>query len=203
MAGPAGLLCGRLRRWLGVPEVAEATPRDESAEESDADNAKVIAELAYRRYTEEHARGKDIEAKAGPILSLLSAAIIFGAGNISNGGRCLIGWEAWVFSVILIVGIVMLVLAELNMLLVLSIQVFKYINLREWALEKYTRRTPAELRSTYEDIAGSYRLYTDENIALNTRKTERYTRALGFLFFGVVIIVSDFMWAGCGLPRFW
>jgi hypothetical protein len=196
------MLRERLRLWLGISGEA-ATLDEESVDDNDADNAKAIAEPAYRRYTEEHARGKDIEAKAGPILSLLSAEIIFGAGNISNGGRCLGGWEAWIFYVILIVGIIMLVLAELNMLLVLSIQVFKYINLREWALEKYTRRSSTALRSTYEDIAGSYRSYTDENIALNNKKTERYTRALGFLFFGVVIIVSDFMWAGCGLPRLW
>ncbi len=203
MAGPAAFLRDYLRAWLEVPD-RHTVPTNELEEATDTDNVKAIAELAYRRYSEEHARTKDIESKATPVISLLSATILFAAGGgLNAGGRCLTGRNSQIFSALLVIAIGVFFFALLNMLLVLWIQVFKYIDLREWALEKYTRRSAEELRSTYEDIAGSYRKYTDVNIAISDRKGERYSRGLGFLFLGVVIILGDFMWAGCGIPRFW
>lgn len=207
MAGVADSLRNRMRAWLGVADPVVCPPRDELAEAEevvDSENAKTIAELAYRRYAEEHARAKDIESKANPIISLLSAAILFAAGGgLSTGGRCLVGRDTQIFNAVLVIAVGVFFFALLNMLLVLWIQVFKYIDLREWALEEYTRRPTSELRSTYEEIAGSYRRNTDTNIAINDRKGERYSRALGLLFLGVVILLGDFMWAGCGIPRFW
>ncbi len=197
----------RLRAWLGVTDQVEISPPDtpgNKTEEIAAENAKAVAELAYRRYTEEHTRAKDIESKANPVISLLSAAIIFAVGGGLNvGGKCLVGREAQIFNAVLLLAIAAFFFALLNMLLVLWIQVFKYIDLREWALEKYTRRSATELRGTYEEMAGSYRKNTDINILISNRKGERYSRALGLLFLGVVIIIGDYLWAGCGIPHFW
>lgn len=203
MGVQATMIRDRLRAWLGVLSQPETTPEKEVTDEVDADNARTIAELAYRRYSEEHARTKDIEAKASPVLSLLSAAIIFGASALSSGGACLVGWERWVFYTGLLIGMALLLLAELNLFLVLTIQGFSYFHLADWARFEYTRRPPEELRETFEEIAGSYHRYTEENIANNNAKARRYNRALNLVLFGVVIIVIDFMWAGCGVPRLW
>ena len=200
-------LRNRIRHWLRITEatvIASVDAPEEEEDEIDADNAKAIAELAYRRYSEEHTRAKDIESKASPVIALLSAAVIFAmGGGLNFGGRCLSGRDTQIFNAGLILAIVVFSFALLNMLLVLWIQVFKYLDLREWALEKYTRRSKAELRSTYEDIAGSYRKNTDMNIPISDRKGERYSRGLGLLLLGVVIIVVDYWWAGCGIPRLW
>lgn len=174
-----------------------------SGGENDAAVAAVIADLAQKRYADEHARSKDIEAKASPVLSLMGAALIFGAGALSSGGTCLTGWERWCFYGFLILGLLLLLLAELNLLLVLSVQGFQYFHLRDWASEEIMQRPRIELRRTYEEIAGSYGLYTEQNVLINNKKAGRYRRALVLLFFGVAILVGDFMWAGCGLPRLW
>lgn len=195
-----------LRIWLGIPDRLGDTLPDgmvDQDEETSADGAKAIAELAYRRYSEEHARTKDIEAKASPVLSILSAALIFGVGALSNGGACLDGRERVIFYLALLAGMALLLIAELNLFLVLTIQGFSYFHLADWARLEYTRRPPEELRETYEEIAGSYQRYTEENILNNNAKARRYNRALNLVLFGVVIIVVAFMWAGCGVPRLW
>lgn len=206
MVGLVSYARDRLRTWLGVADRVGAQRREEASGEEegiDSDNAKAIADLAYRRYSEELSKGKDIEARASPVLSLLSAAIIFGTSALGSGGACLMGWERSVFYVGLVVGMALLVLAELNLFLVLTTQGTSFIDLADWATSDYTRRTAAELRDTYEELAGSYLRYTEENIPLTQVKLRRFNRAITMVLFGIVIIVTEFMWAGCGLPRLW
>lgn len=206
MSKPLDNLRGHILAWLGNPAQVESTGfGDNSVQEEvpSADGAKAIAELAYRRYSEEHARTKDIETKASPVLSILSAALIFGVGALSSGGACLTGGERVAFYIVHLIGVLLLLLAELNLFLVLTIQGFSYFHLADWARLEYTRRPQEELRETYEEIAGSYQRYTEENILNNNAKAKRYNRALNLVLFGVGIIVLDFMWAGCGVPRLW
>ena len=66
-----------------------------------------------------------------------------------------------------------------------------------------TRRPAGQERAQLEELAGTYRRYTEENAPLNERKAQFYITALIALIVGVLCIVGGLMWASCGIPRIW
>lgn len=109
----------RVRSWLGIQE--EPDPQMQSEEDKpDAENAKAIAELAYQRYSDDLSQRRDIESRAMPLLSLLSAAIVFVIGSLSNAGTCLTRNEHLTFYAFSIIGMVFMFLGLFNLLLVLT-----------------------------------------------------------------------------------
>jgi hypothetical protein len=192
----------RARAWLGIHE--ENDPERGSEEQApDAENAKAIADVAYKRYNDDLAQRRDIESRAMPLLSVLSAAIVFVISSLSTSGACLNQNEHIVFYIFIVLGLAVMVAGLFNLLLVLTTQGFVAPDLDEWTTTDYTRRTAGELRTTYEEIAGSYRLYSEQNTDLVRVKLARFNRALVLIFFGIAIIAIDFLWSGCGLPRIW
>ncbi len=176
----------RARAWLGIHE--ENDPERGSEEQApDAENAKAIADVAYKRYNDDLAQRRDIESRAMPLLSVLSAAIVFVISSLSTSGACLNQNEHIVFYIFIVLGLAVMVAGLFNLLLVLTTQGFVAPDLDEWTTTDYTRRTAGELRTTYEEIAGSYRLYSEQNTDLVRVKLARFNRALVLIFFGIAI----------------
>lgn len=191
----------RLRTWLGIAEPPSDEPEEEEGAETE--NAKAIAALAYQRYGDDLAQRRDIESRAMTLLSLLSAASVFVIGALKDSGACLTRTDHLIFYGVIIVGMVVMFVGLFNLLLVLTTQGFVSPDLDDWVTPDYTRRGDDQQRDTYEEIAGSYRLYSEQNTALVLVKLARFNRALLLIFLGIAIIVIDYLWAGCGLPRLW
>ena len=189
----------RARAWLGMQEGPE--PQAVRTEEAnDAENAKVIAELAYNRYSDDLAQRRDIESRAMPLLSVLSAAIVFVINALSTSGACLNRNEHIAFYICIVLGLMVMVAGLFNLLLVLTTQGFVSPNLDDWATSDYTRRPAEELRATYEELAGSYRLYSKINTDLVRVKLMRFNRALVLIFFGIAIIAMTPCGLGAAFP---
>jgi hypothetical protein len=200
-------MLGRIRRlWqLSAPpdDVPAVEPEGELSAEpaDDTQAARAILALAIERYQYEHGRTKDIEAKAGPTLGLNGAILVLAAGTLKDGAPCLIGWEQGVYNALVFGGIAVLLLAAWFLLRTLWPTVFDYFDLADWVTYEETRRGSAEVRALLEELAGSYRRYTEANYSVNKRKARAYIRALVFLSIGVTLIVAGLLWASCGIPR--
>ncbi len=196
-----------IRSWLrrlicpSRPDDPATDAGGESAADESADAARAILALAIERYQYEHGRTKDIEAKAGPTLGLTGAILVLAAGTLKDGAPCLIGREQWVYNGLVFGGIGVLLLASAFLLLTLRPAVFQYFELANWVTYEETRRSAMEVRALLEDMAGSYRLYTEANGSVNRRKARSYAYALAALSIGVTLVVAGLLWASCGIPR--
>ena len=54
---------------------------------------------------------------------------------------------------------------------------FQYFNLEDWVTYEETRRPAGQERAQLEELAGTYRRYTEENAPLNERKAQFYITA--------------------------
>jgi len=197
-----------LFRWIRVlfseDGTVQSNPLGPGTEyKDDTQAARVVIDVVWKRYAEESARSKDLDGKATPLLGFATAILVLSANALTKTPDCVHGTNSIIYTSLIVVGLIVLGVAQFILLRALAVKDYKAIDLDYFADLNQTQRPPEEIRELLEYAAGTYTEATGINKVINDDRADQIAMASKWLIAGGAILAVAFIFPGCGLPQLW